>query len=365
MLLQKAHPHKQSHTVQNCLKIVMSLLPKNLNQPKSLNQLEDNTPLKCSKAADTLERLRDEIDAIDTQLCTFLNHRMELSRRVGALKNKNKNTNPQNSTPILHPQREREIIEAAVARISLAPACASAIIYREIMCVGITAYQRPLSLSCSCYADSQHDDTANSPNRDKTTALSRIVRNHFGITAKETWFKTPEDALEAVQSGAHIAAILPWVDRGNWWQSLANSSLAIVAHLPMFLWPCEPRSNVDLGDEFALVSAANSALLSHPKLASHLILAQCPDDKMPSSLKGLNRDYIEIKAAHFKSIKPNEAQNQLRLFCGTGPAPLADQSLEKTGLQVIGAWPEQLDLCASPLVLEPEARSESEFNLES
>ncbi|MCG8474917.1 MAG: prephenate dehydratase [Cytophagales bacterium] len=52
----------------------------------------------------TLEHLRDEIDAVDNQMLELLNQRMEVVRKVGALKKKH-------NTVIYRPEREKSIID--------------------------------------------------------------------------------------------------------------------------------------------------------------------------------------------------------------------------------------------------------------
>ena len=87
-----------------------------------------------------IEKLRTEIDSIDSEIIRLLNQRCELGRRIGAWKH-------ENNLPIYVPERERQLLDRLTAanpgpidRESLLA------IYREIMSAAIKL-ERPISVA--------------------------------------------------------------------------------------------------------------------------------------------------------------------------------------------------------------------------
>lgn len=167
-----------------------------------------------------LEQLRREIDRIDDQLHDLLMRRTGLVERIAAAKTDRKVT--------LRPGREAQILRRLVARhAGEFPKLALVRIWREIV-GALTGLQAPLHVAVHAAG--------------RSTAAIELARNHFGVVAPLSAFRSPGQVVRAVADGIATVGVIPLIpgteaadDAEPWWTSLtleSGDAPRVVARLP-------------------------------------------------------------------------------------------------------------------------------------
>ncbi len=165
-----------------------------------------------------LDRLRAEIDSIDTQIHDLLMRRADIVRQVAAAKGKA-------VASAMRPAREAEIARRLLARHSGPfPAASMVRIWREIISA-LTAVQSRFSVAVHLPdGDGDYWD---------------IARDHFGVQPPYTPHLSPGAVLRAVADEPATVGVLPWPlteESDPWWRFLLagdpSKGPAIVARLP-------------------------------------------------------------------------------------------------------------------------------------
>jgi len=191
----------------------------------------------------SLDKLRQEIDQIDTAIHDLLIRRTELARTIGGIKG--------DGGPYLRPGREALILRRLVERHRGAfPASVVVRIWREIISA-LTALQGPFALAVSV--------------ADKGPDLRRIARDHFGSQTPVKGHPSALGVLRAVAEGEATVGVLPLPrseEKDPWWRMLARDGVSvprIVARLPF-------AASLPLGDED---QAGLAVALMTPEASGH------------------------------------------------------------------------------------------------
>lgn len=167
-----------------------------------------------------LEQLRREIDRIDDQLHDLLMRRTGLVGQIAAAKTDRKVT--------LRPGREAQILRRLVGRhAGEFPKLALVRIWREIV-GALTGLQAPLHIAVHAAG--------------RSTAAIELTRNHFGVVAPLSAFRSPGQVVRAVADGIATVGVIPLIpgteaadDAEPWWTSLtleSGDAPRVVARLP-------------------------------------------------------------------------------------------------------------------------------------
>lgn len=164
----------------------------------------------------TLGDLRQEIDAIDTEMHALIRRRAALVERIRAVK-------ARDGTPTVKPGREAEILRALAARHDGDfPFAAVARIWREII-AGITRMEM-----------AEYSVAVVVPPNDN--ACWDLARDQFGSATPMTAFATSREVLRELDAGDATVGVLPIPREGDpdlWWTSLATpNGLRISYRLP-------------------------------------------------------------------------------------------------------------------------------------
>ena len=175
----------------------------------------------------TLEDLRDEIDRIDATLHDLFVQRVEVVRRIGALKGEG------DGRSAMRPAREAQVLRRLIARDDGVPEGAHlpratlVRIWRELF-AAMTRLQAPLSMAVYAPPDAP--------------GYRDLARDHFGSLTPMTTVPTTGQAIRAVGSGAVTVAVLPLPQdapegegAAPWWLALfpnGDDRLRVIALLP-------------------------------------------------------------------------------------------------------------------------------------
>lgn len=169
----------------------------------------------------SLDELREEIDRIDSTLHDLLVQRVEVVRRIGALKNER-----HGDQPAMRPAREAQVLRRLIARDADArvPKAVVVRIWRELF-AAMTRLQAPLSMAV--YAPPG------------APGYRDLARDHFGLLTPMTAVPTTAQVLRAVGAGTATVAVLPLPqdaleDGPPWWLALFqdDNPLRVIALLP-------------------------------------------------------------------------------------------------------------------------------------
>ena len=162
-----------------------------------------------------LLELRQQIDALDSQLQELLIQRTALTQQVGELKR----STPSfiNRGQFMYPGREAMILRRLVERHRGAmPVQALMQLWREIMMATLSVVEQPFSCGY------MRGDALGIEDGD----CSMLARDHFGVCVPMTDFDNPVDLIQAVQQQRLDYAVIPWPsqqDGGQWWTELLQS----------------------------------------------------------------------------------------------------------------------------------------------
>ncbi|MBM3603039.1 MAG: hypothetical protein FJX22_04605, partial [Alphaproteobacteria bacterium] len=161
-----------------------------------------------------LLELRQQIDAVDSQLQELLIQRTALTQEVGALKR----STPSfvNRGQFMYPGREALIQRRLVYRHHGAmPVQALMQLWREIMMATLCVLEQPFT--CGYVNSHTEDDDFGAG------SCARLARDHFGVCVPMRGFDHPSTLIQAVQQKALDYAVLPWPGQQGaeaWWQEL-------------------------------------------------------------------------------------------------------------------------------------------------
>lgn len=206
--------------------------------------------------APSLAQLRAEIDRIDDELLSLLEHRVAIGRRVAAAKG-------DASGPYLRPGREAAILRRLCSAASAdLPTATLERIWREILGANLARQVDPLT---AVYAP------------DGAGAVLDLARDRGGAATRLERMDTAEAAIEAAVDGRATLAVLPDIadPRWRWWPRLLPESRRtepkprVIARLPLFgddalpaygVAPQDPDPSGDDVTLYALEGAVDGAL---------------------------------------------------------------------------------------------------------
>lgn len=135
--------------------------------------------------SEAIERLRQEIDALDNELLALLNRRADLARRIGGLKR---------GAPAYRPERETEILRRVIERNpGPLPAERAAAVFREVIsaCRGMEAALRVAYLG------------------PEGTFSEMALRKQFGHAVEAEPCASIDEVFRAAESGGAQFAVVP------------------------------------------------------------------------------------------------------------------------------------------------------------
>lgn len=165
-----------------------------------------------------LLELRQQIDALDSQLQELLIQRTALTQQVGELKR----STPSfiNRGQFMYPGREAMILRRLVERHRGAmPVQALMQLWREIMMATLSVVEQPFS--CGYLGGGALGIEGGAD-------YGMLARDHFGVCVPMTAFDNPANLIQAVQQQRLDYAVLPWPsqrDVGQWWTALLQSPM--------------------------------------------------------------------------------------------------------------------------------------------
>lgn len=219
-----------------------------------------------------LDRLRQEIDAIDSGLHGLIHRRANLVDRIAASK-------PAGGLA-LRPGREAQVMRQRLASHQ-GPFPASAVfrMWREMICA-FTLMQTPDIKIAICRPVDQ-------------PGYWDLARDHFGCQIPLVAHDTPAQVLSAVRANPTTLGVVPApieADAAPWWPLLAGGDATlpnVVARLPFFAMPNARASGIsafvlarmepeESGDDRTLISVETDTGLSRNRIAGALVKAGLP-----------------------------------------------------------------------------------------
>lgn len=178
---------------------------------------------RMADVAPSLAQLRAEIDRIDDELLSLLEHRVAIGRRVAAAKG-------DATGPYLRPGREAAILRRLCSAASAdLPTATLERIWREILGANLARQVDPLT---AVYVP------------DGADAVVDLARDRGGAATRLERVDSAEAAIAAAVDGRATLAVLPDIadSRWRWWPRLLQESLdptpgpkpRVIARLPLF-----------------------------------------------------------------------------------------------------------------------------------
>jgi len=151
-----------------------------------------------------LSKIREKIDAIDSQLLTLLNDRAKLALEVGKIKSRD-------GLPIYAPDREQSLLRSLIEK-NQGPLSEQAIraIYREIMSAAL-ALEKDVVIAC-------HGSEGG--------ACHQAARARFGSSVSYAFFSDVRELFASVARGEGDCGVVPIEDAGH---GSANQTLDALA----------------------------------------------------------------------------------------------------------------------------------------
>lgn len=181
--------------------------------------------------SESLEDLREEVDALDRRIVGMLEERVRLAERIGRAKERA-------GKPLFDPAREEEVLERVVSRADGAfPVAALRRIFREVISASLSR-QRPLSVGFL---------------GPEATFTHRAARECFGSSAGFRAYRTIPEVFRAVEGGSVDFGVVPVENsiQGSVFatlDSLVDSELRIVAERRLRIDHClisrSPRGEI-------------------------------------------------------------------------------------------------------------------------
>ena len=188
-----------------------------------------------NESGTTLQHLRDEIDAIDTEMHGLIRRRASLVDQIRAVK-------ARDSITTVRPGREADILRALAARHDgRFPFAAVARIWREII-AGITRMEMPE------YAVAVHTGG-------DVPGCWDLARDQFGSATPMTPFATAREVLGEIAANRAIIGVLPYpseADGDPWWTNLSLQDGVRVSYRLPFTPPDVPATGAAPAEALAV-----------------------------------------------------------------------------------------------------------------
>jgi chorismate mutase/prephenate dehydratase len=200
---------------------------------------------------DEIEKLRQEIDALDDELLGVLNRRAALAQRIGALKQ---------GSPAYRPERETLILRR-MANLNAGPLPLERVanIFREVIsaCRGLEESIRVAYLG------------------PEGTFSEQAVRKHFGRAVEATPHGSVDEAFHACEAGAAHFTVVPVENStegavGRTLDLLLVTPLRICAEIELRVHQCLLARSSELAGIRLVYSHSQSLAQCHNWLARHL-----------------------------------------------------------------------------------------------
>ena len=184
----------------------------------------DDAPVGDEGSAPDLSAVRNQIDAIDSQLCDLIRRRTALSREVAVAKKAEGNSRP------VRPAREAQIIRSMIGKLGDdVPVVSVTRIWRELIAGAIEAHQGGLTVLVGGDA-----------------TVWDLSREHFGSAPKLEYCPEMPVILRRLRENERTLAVMPTPiddDPAPWWAQMLDvdgPQPRICARLP-FVAPASPR----------------------------------------------------------------------------------------------------------------------------
>lgn len=148
-----------------------------------------------------IEKLREEIDALDDALLDLVEKRLALSRSIASAKQAEDDRHL-----MIRPRRERQLIERLTGKTRAIPGPSVSAIWRELMSLNL---QSQRSTELALCADERRMHVADQ------------ARRRFGTVAPMVEIAKPQAALERARTRETIA-IIELNPEADWWTVLAD-----------------------------------------------------------------------------------------------------------------------------------------------
>ena len=175
-----------------------------------------------SKCDDQLKFLRQEIDAIDSQLLELFEKRMQVVNRVGNLKTSHK------EKFFIRSNREADMIKDLLKRVSLFPKSAIVTIWRKII-VAANMHEQPLKIAL---CESENLDVCKG-----------LTREYYSSSVPIDVFENAARAMTALKNNdvqIGVFALPNALNSADWWVDLAENidgnseGLKVFARIPFY-----------------------------------------------------------------------------------------------------------------------------------
>jgi len=140
------------------------------------------------KKNNDIDELRDQIDELDKEILALVNSRIELAKKIGAIKHRS------DESTVYRPDREADILNR-LSNINKGPLDNSHIhaIFREIISISRAAEARP---SVACLGP-------------EGTYSQLAVKKHFGRETEQVFSESIEEVFKIVESGRAQHGVVP------------------------------------------------------------------------------------------------------------------------------------------------------------
>lgn len=158
----------------------------------------------CTTDARSIDTLRHEIDALDEELLSLIERRLDLAASIANAKTEEPQAGEAGEL-LLRPAREESIIARLGAMTRRIPTESITAIWRELMAINLQA-QRPIEIALHA---TRHRER-----------MQLMARARFGTIIPLRESASPQAALEKARSGKAIALIE--IADTDWWTALAD-----------------------------------------------------------------------------------------------------------------------------------------------
>ncbi len=225
-----------------------------------------------SRKTDNLDKLRQQIDAIDDKVLDLLMGRTDVVERIRAVKAK-ENGGKVGASNGMRPDREARVMRRILGRHDgRLPDVVVARVWRELISA-FTALQSPLRVAVCA--------------PEKSVGYWDLARMHFGSATPMTLHRSHGVVLRAVMEGDGTVGILPLPHDGEdepWWTHLAaemENAPRVIARLPFVqdrdAWfeglgalAIAPIDHASTDDDISLVVVAADPQISRARLQERL-----------------------------------------------------------------------------------------------
>jgi len=236
-----------------------------------------------------LAKLREKIDALDTELLRLLNERATVAQEIGAIKHRE-------GLPIYSPEREDKVLRSLTDRSSgpLTPESIRAI-YCEIMSASL-ALEKDIAIACLGSAGSNSHQAA---------------KSKFGSSVRYTFFNDVEEVFRQVQENDADCGVVPIDDPEH---GLANHTLDQLAETESSI--C---AEIFLVTETSSDSAARFFVIgknTNPPSSNDVTMLMLRIEDKPGALVSALEPFktLNINLAHFASRPASKGSQDIFFF---------------------------------------------------